>query len=669
MRRPKVFARLGSAYGRRRVLVVAMLAATSFTLLGPLTNAVADPTDPPAPDPAATAPADPGAGGTGDTGEDGYNLDDISPADKEALEDFEKSQKEKLSDSEQAKLLGVDAEKMRTSKQEGGVLSIFNVTDANGVPISVYDVGNGEKEFLDLDWQNGVINLLTELCFMAIKWLVAFCCWLIAWALGFGLAQILLKPVLAVANALHTQVIYTLGLPGLLLAACALICAWHIFFGDRARGWGDAALSVVISAVAATTVFSPTSVLMSGENGGAVGTVKQLSLAVADVIVDAGAPEDNPRETNPNPTADNTTTGVLVRPITDALTDAFIVRPSQLIKYGRTFDDDCTKLYADAMLQQATWERAENERRDKAKSFVSKGINGVLNTIQPANALINGSFTEGPAGDVGAWAYGLGWDWAKNHYGEPPLEKFEAKCVPNAGDAKRASWDKLIGCAFILIAALIIVALGCYIAATFLMAQARIAYDAVRGEAALVAGIAPGAGRAYLWGWLASVARSLVEMFTAAMLLGLFIVAVRALMEVPAKEFGTGGLTLRFLILDIICLAAMKKRKALALKSKEIGRNIRTRLSSNRIGGIGNSVLATPPAPAGPLPSPRRVVNTLAQVAMVGGALATGNAAGAAAGALRRDGAAALATRLNRRRGGRRPAPRPRPNRPRNQRP
>ncbi|WP_345515381.1 hypothetical protein, partial [Streptomyces yanii] len=41
--------------------------------------------------------------------------------------------------------------------------------------------------------------MLTELCFMGTKWLIAFCCWLIAWSLSFGLAKLLLVPVLSVA--------------------------------------------------------------------------------------------------------------------------------------------------------------------------------------------------------------------------------------------------------------------------------------------------------------------------------------------------------------------------------------------------------------------------------------------------------------------------------------
>ncbi|MFD8887947.1 hypothetical protein ACFV0H_36500 [Streptomyces erythrochromogenes] len=95
------------------------------------------------------------------------------------------------------------------------------------------------------------MNLLGELCFMAVKWVIAFCCWLMAWALGFGLAKLLLPPILSVANSLHIQVIMQMGLPDLFLSVCALIAVIRIFFGDRAKGVGDAAPSILLAALTA----------------------------------------------------------------------------------------------------------------------------------------------------------------------------------------------------------------------------------------------------------------------------------------------------------------------------------------------------------------------------------------------------------------------------------
>jgi hypothetical protein len=621
--------------GRRRFrigLLLAALAATAATVLTSL-PAHADPTPTPAPSAPGGAP---GVGGT-------PNKEEI-----ERIQEFMAEQHERVSKSMQEAALEKEKERLRMLlPDEGGVLGVFNVTDARGMPISAYTVKSDTGGVLD--WDLGLQNFLTELGFMATKWIIAFCCWLIAWALSFGLAKMLLAPVLSVANSLHARVIMELGLPTLFLAVCALICTFRIFFGDRAKGFGDAALSLVLAALTTTLLASTPQTLM-GEDG-ALGAARGFSLEVADVILDANP--DTPKDTGGVTT--EATGPTLARPLTDALTDAFIVKPAMLLQYGRTFDGECAQKYADSKLEQLAWERAFDSRMAEVEKL--DGLTGFATDYA-----------------TGQPAFDLSMSWAIDHYGNRPMEQFEEECVPgNADAAKKASMDKLGGAFFLLVAALIVAVLVTGLAGSFLVAQARIAWDAIRGEPALIAGTIPGAGRAFLWDWAASVLRSLALMLTSVIALAVFIVVITAILD-PAQANWGRELTIRFLVLDILCFAAVKKRKKLAERTGQIAHNFRTKMAGARIGGTNGSIFSPPGAPADgkQLRVGRAAARGVIRGALVGAALTTGNPLAAMGYAMPTSvGATALMSRLNTMTGSgrRRPArpaghPRPKPHAP-----
>ncbi|CAM5676603.1 Integral membrane protein OS=Streptomyces antimycoticus OX=68175 GN=SANT12839_101380 PE=4 SV=1 [Streptomyces antimycoticus] len=641
--------------GRRQwsgALLLGALVATTVVLLTS-TPALAAPTDP-TPSPAATAPATPTPSDAATSRPDGSLTEEEKKKEADRLrrkfEKFWDEQHDVIGESMQKELLRQEQKRVRKLLQdEGGVLGVFNTTDKYGIPVSTYSVDGDTGSWYQ--WDLGVWNLLTSLCFMLTKWLIAFSCWMVAWALSFGLAKILLKPVLAVAESLHTRVIMELGLPTLFLTVCALICAWNIFFGDRARGWGDAALSILLAALTATAVITPPQQLMGGQDQGALGAVRQFSLEVTAIILDSTHPPGEQQDDNTPVTAAG-----LARPVTDALTDAFIAKPAQLIKYGRTFSDDCNERYAEALLDQLAWERKFDQRLSGAKDVIrgaSKAsvLGPLASTADSLGIDIPGADIPG---DVLSKVTELSAEWTANHYGDKPMKVFEAECVPDAGTAMKASGDKLAGAFFVLVAAIIVFLLVVGIAGSFLVAQYRIAYDAIRGEAALVAGTVPGAGRAYLWSWCGSVSRSLIQLFGTVSMLGVFIVIIDALLDAPSEEYGSGGLTVRFLVVDVVCIGAYRKRKDIARKSRDVGNNIRNRLSNARVGGTGHSLLASPSDPDHTM-NARDTTNAIIRTSMASSALARGNIRGAASSALRRDGASALATRLNHKPAKRRP--------------
>ncbi|MFE7708800.1 hypothetical protein ACFU6I_24040 [Streptomyces sp. NPDC057486] len=239
--------------------------------------------------------------------------------------------------------------------------------------------------------------------------------------------------------------------------------------------------------------------------------------------------------------------------------------------------------------------------------------------------------------------------WAVDHFGNPPMERFEEHCVPGDTDAaKKASLDKVGGALFLLIAAIIVCILISGLAGSFLVAQCRIAWDAIRGEPALIAGTIPGAGRAFLWDWSASVLRSLGQMLTAVIALAVFILIVQAVLD-PVQEDWGRELTLRFLVVDVVCIGAVKKRKQLSARSKQTAANFRAKMSAARIGGTHGSVFSGPSTSA--VPKNRHIVRKttrgLVRGALAGVSLAQGNPLAAIAYSMPRTvGATALVTRM-----------------------
>jgi len=631
---------LGSAR-LRLALLGAVVAATTLTLLTSLpAHAAPTPTPTASPTPAVTS-----------------QQRTPTPDELAAIEQVLNEQSEQLSKAAQAKMIDQETKRLRRLlPDEGGVLGVFNVTDANGMPISAYTVKSDTGNLLD--WDLGIQNFLTELCFMVTKWLIAFCCWLIAWALSFGLAKLMLTPVLSVADSLHTRVIVEMGLPSLFLSVCVIICVSRIFFGDKAKGWGDLALSLVLAALTTTLLASTPQTLM-GEQDGAIAMARGLALEVADVILDANpaTPGANNGVTTP------ATSTTLSRPLTDALTDAFIVKPAMLLQYGRVFEGRCATSYSDTKLRQLAYDRQISARLAKLKKVV-----GLVDYVTPDDTL-------------SSW-YDLQIDmagtWAVDHFGNPPMDAFEDKCVRGDIDAaKKASLDKVGGGLFLLIAAIIVTVLISRLAGSFLVAQCRIAWDSIRGEPALIAGTIPGFGRAFLWDWSASVLRSIGEMLWSVIALAIFIVVVQAVLDPVQQDWGR-ELTLRFMVVDIVCIAALKKRKKISSRSKQIAGNFRAKMSGGRIGGTNGSIFS-PPASNTVTPRPRiarATARSLVRAAMVTTSLAQGNPLAAIGYAMPQTiGATALMSRINsggRRRPPSRPAGRPgsRPGpRPQGQRP
>jgi hypothetical protein len=510
-------------------------------------------------------------------------VDSADPADSSLIEDgIEESRKE------EAKARAEFDKKVEQYKkdraQNGGVLSAFEVTDSDGNPVSSYRIYADTGDWMD--WDLGAAQFIVELLFLGNKWLVSFACFLISWSLSFSLANLLLKPVLTVSTSLYSGAVVQMGLPLLFLTFTLVVASWHLMFGSRVRGWGEMTAGLVISALAVGALASPPQLLLSPDTG-VVATVKAIALETVALVLDKEAVDSTGRTTTDSEwekTPEGDTVGAqvrdtataLARPVTDALVDAFVVRPAMYLSYGRTFENPvkgggpkCGTMFRDSRIEQAVFDQEMDESLASDNKMLEKVplIGGTLSALSAGVTAPSDAVMKERASKKG------------------PLAQFEKKCVKDAASAKKASPDKVGGAIFMLIAAFLTCAFVIMLVCGFMFAQVQIAIEAALGKVVLAFGVLPGPGRAWLWERSTAISRALSMMLASVISLGAFIVAVNAVLDASEQDL-PGGLAVRFVVLDALCVGALIYRKRLARTHRNLAARARTRLGNSPFGGV-----------------------------------------------------------------------------------
>ncbi|MGW4894575.1 hypothetical protein ACWEQL_20215 [Kitasatospora sp. NPDC004240] len=450
-----------------------------------------------------------------------------------------------------------------------GLLQPFNVADRFGVPISAYTVESDTGDWDDIDLK--IWNILAIIFFSIAKWVVGFACWFIKWALEFGLAGILVKPVEGIASTIRDQVINRLGLPGLFLTIAALFAGYQIMFRNRSRGFAEAGLSLVIAAVATTLLLSPAQVLLGTakdlpqqgstmlmSDGGVLGSAKDLSLQVSSLVL-----TKDPSKVQANPET-------VSKPIKDALVDALIVKPTQLMLYGRTFEGACAEAFGKFKVVQYNYNQMG------------------LNMWEAGRASPGGGST---------------YLDQLTHAGK----ELDSTCKAGGVNlsAKKASADLAFSALFIAIAAVIIAVLLVLVTGGFLIAQGWVAFEAIRGHWALCVGILPGGGRATLWRWFSAIFRAILGVVLAVLSLAIFILIILALIDANTGKV----LAVKFIAIDLTAIAGLAGHKKIKETARQVAVQVNRRLANAKIGGSRNSVFASPGRYAETAPSLKQVWN------------------------------------------------------------
>ncbi|SEM72293.1 hypothetical protein [Streptacidiphilus jiangxiensis] len=440
-----------------------------------------------------------------------------------------------------------------------GILAPFNGHDEYGAPLQVYNVNVDTGSWDDFDLK--IWGFLTSLFFTIAKWLIGFVCWLVSWALNFGLAKIMVTPVADISATIRDQVINRLGLVGLFLTFAALYGGWHILFRQRARGFAEAGISLVVAAIAATVLLSPAQVLL-GTNGapaaqgsdmllsddGVVGKSKDLSLQVSNLVL-----SQNPNSSSSSPDS-------VASPITTGLIDAFVVEPTELMTYGKIFTGNCAKAYA-------------------VYSIVQYNANNL------------------PSGQSQETRY-------QNQINDA-ANKFKDTCQtkdfnPNA---QKASADTAFSALFVAIAAIICVILITLVSGGFLVAQGWVAFEAIRAPWALTVGILPGGGRATLWRWVSAIIKAILAVVLSVLFLAIFILMILALLKSDTGNI----LAVKFLSIDLVAVAGLAGHKKIKETARQVAVGINRKLANAKVGGARRSAFAAPGRYAETAPSLKQI--------------------------------------------------------------
>ncbi|MFD4612893.1 hypothetical protein ACFWOT_33465 [Streptomyces sp. NPDC058440] len=435
-----------------------------------------------------------------------------------------------------------------------GILQPFNVTDKDGVPISSYTVKTDTGGWKDIDLK--IWNIVAQLFFGTSKWVIGFTCWLITWALNFGLAKVMVGPVEDISSTIKNQVIDRLGLPGLFLTLAGFYCGWLILFKERSRGFAEIGVSLAVAALTTTVLVSPAQVLLGQHDQpqpqgstmllseeGLLGKSKDFTLEVASIVL-ADDPASAKGSADPNNVA---------KPITDALVEAFIVKPNQLMVYGQTFDGKCDKAFRKFKLAEFNLDQM--------------GLNYWDATMM--DSIYDTNFIE---------------QLNQN------AKKFESVCGDVKPKAKRASADLAFSALFVALAAVIVAILMILVTGTFLTAQGWLAFEAIRGHWALTAGILPGGGRATLWRWFSAITKAVLGVIISIFFLAIFILIVLALIDADTGDV----LAVKFIVIDVTAVAGLAGHKRIKQTAQSIAVNLNRKLVNARVGGSRRSVFNSP---------------------------------------------------------------------------
>ena len=474
-----------------------------------------------------------------------------------------------------------------------GLFAGFTAHDSIGVPVmsDTYDTTADTGHMWDVGKKAEAA--ITSMFFGFDRFLIAFCCWLLSWALKFGLAKSLTGPVSNAASSYQTHVINGLGLTSLALVIAGFMCGVQIMVRSRAKGFGELCLSLLVAAIAAVALASPANFAnsMMGDNG-LLGNTRDTSLSLADISMGgqgtAGAAP-----------------GAVADPMETILVNTFVREPHELIQYGVDFDDPtspahkCVGYYNDTIDGQ--W-------------IVSVAKNKDFDSLDP-------------------WSY-------------------MGKCDKDAGKFnKDPSVERMFAAALAAFAALIMAVLIILMSGGFLAAQLGLGVLCITAVFAVLAGIVPGGGRAMLWRWCGQTVKALLGIFLSIEFLAMFCLLIQSIL----KDNSGQGLVIRFAILDFITVAGLIFHRRLINAGKDVSFQFTRRLERMNIGGTKGSFLVRPystwetrqrSGSQFPLLAARREARM--EIGRITTPLAA--AAGAAGGVL--IGSRAAAARAERRRGG-----------------
>ncbi|MFI7103293.1 hypothetical protein ACIBK8_28555 [Streptomyces sp. NPDC050161] len=467
----------------------------------------------------------------------------------------------------------------------GGIFGPFNtIKTSDGAQLSDYELSDGDDGFNPL-------RFLMSGLFALSRSVVGFSCWLIDWVYRFPVLDHLAGTAQHVADAYAQHIVAPLGLAGVFTAWAFAFGLVLVFRGRAARGFGEIVLTLLIAALAATSVVRPD--VMLGYDGplqqaqraaleaAAITTQSTtpsksavndpcalISGPAKSACVKGGAADEDTRAAREKKAKERSAACAAVsgpardvclsaerpaaaedvsRPITRTLTDTLVVQPYQLLQYGQLIGKD-SPMYQD--YKRGLDHKAQLDEDDPCASL--KG---------PARQYCGGG---------------------------PPDKRAQKDLAEKHGAAGKAAasymsevtWDRVLGALFVLAAAVVLLVIVLAMALAMIAAQFACVLAAAVTSVVFMWALLPGPNRAVLWKWVGVFATSTVLLFSIAVFIPLFGVAAKALLADSHTV-----LLERLFLLDALALTALVAYRRMTAKGGGLGHAFAARMRFAKIGG------------------------------------------------------------------------------------
>ena len=160
------------------------------------------------------------------------------------------------------------------------------------------------------------------------------------------------------------------------------------------------------------------------------------------------------------------------------------------------------------------------------------------------------------------------------------LEKHGDDGKAAANYMSHATWERVLGALFVLLAALIMAIVVLAMAFAMIAASFACVIAAAATYVVFMWALLPGPNRSVLWKWVGSFASSTVIMFGVSVFIPLFGVAAKALLS-----DGDSALLERLSLLDGLALTALVMHRRLQAKANSIGHSFAARMRFAKVGG------------------------------------------------------------------------------------
>ncbi|WP_326695694.1 hypothetical protein [Streptomyces sp. NBC_01766] len=488
---------------------------------------------------------------------------------------------------------------------QSGILGPLNVKTPEGVRLDHYELTGGGDGPIDT-----VMRFILTGIFALSRTLVGFACWLVDWAYRFPVIDKLTGPAQHVADAYQQHIVTPLGLAPLFLGWAFVFGLMLLMRGRRAQGIGEIALTLLISAIAATSFVRPD--VMLGYNGPLQQT-QRAALEAAVITADHGEAKtpDSPcdlisgpaRATCQSDTAAAARSGdkkaqdaarreqcsavagpardtclsgdpVLAagdvsKPITATLTTTLVVQPYMLLEYGRVLDKD-----------------------DPLYAAHKKSLSPTTPAFHPNKACADlPGLAKDHCPDVnGVTQYDLDQDTA----GSAALRPFNDAGKPGKAALNymtTLTWERVIGALLVLIATVIVFLVILSMVIAMVAVQFGCVLAAVASVVVFAWAMLPGPNRSVLWKWVGVFAASSVVMFGVSVFIPAFGIGAQALLadsKTPMLE--------RLLLLDGLAITALSLHRKMLRSGSSLGQRFAERMRYARVGGshtMGENAAAT----------------------------------------------------------------------------